>query len=71
MESRRWTDGGQNEIVAGGTERDNDDETSAGPNGATGWVEVKLIGLRELWRVKRGRERETDRRDGQQMGALL
>jgi len=44
--------------VAKGGERDNDDETSAGQNRATGWIEVKLIGLRELWRVKRGREKE-------------
>lgn len=42
-------------------ERDNDDETSAGQHRATGWIEVKLIGLRELWRVKRGRESETER----------
>lgn len=32
----RWTDGGQNEIVAKGRECDNDDDTSAGQNRATG-----------------------------------
>lgn len=38
--------------------RDNDDETSAEQNRATGWLEVRLIGLREIWRVKRGGEKE-------------
>lgn len=47
-----------NRGLEGGRERDNDDETSAGQNRAIGWIEVKLIGLRELWRVKRGWEKE-------------
>lgn len=47
-----------NRGLEGGRKRDNDDETSAGQNRAIGWIEVKLIGLRELWRVKRGREKE-------------
>lgn len=47
-----------NRGLEGGRERDNDDETSAGQNRAIGWIEVKLIGLRELRRVKRGCEKE-------------
>lgn len=54
-ENRRWTDGGQNEIGTKRKEGDNDDETLAGQNRATGWIQS------ETHLAERGSEKENER----------